>query len=184
LAGDKRSTEAAERYASALFDLALEGGALDAAARDAASLAGMLRDSVDLRRLAESPAFSAEQKSAGLLALADRAKLDGVLRRFLGVLAANRRTHELEGVLAAFSRFVAKHRGVVTAEVATVRPLTAAESKTLAAALKTAVGRDVVIEAEVRPEILGGLIVKVGSRMFDSSLKTKLEGLKAAMKGA
>jgi F-type H+-transporting ATPase subunit delta len=184
VAGDRRSTEAAERYASALFDLANDGKALDKVARDAATLAGMVKDSVDLRRLAESPAFSAEEKSAGFLAVADKAGFDPLLKRFLGVLAANRRGHELAGVLSAFARLVAAHRGVVTAEVTTARALSDAEKKSLAASLKQAVGRDVEIEAEVKPEILGGLVVKVGSRMFDSSLKTKLEGLKAAMKGA
>ncbi len=188
MAGDKRSTEAAERYASALFDLAQgssgDDKALDKVARDAATLAGMLQSSADLRLLTESPAFSAEAKSDGLLAVSDKAGLDPLLRRFLGVLSANRRAHELAGVLSAFTRLVAAHRGIVTAEVTTARALTDAESKALAASLKQTVGRDVEIDAEVKPEILGGLIVKVGSRMFDSSLKTKLEGLKAAMKGA
>ncbi len=184
MAGQKRSAEAAERYASALFDLALDAKAIDKAATDAAALRVMLNQSTDLRRLAESPAFSAEEKQAVLQKVAERAGFDPLIRRFLGVIAANRRAGELAAVLDAFAALVADHRGVTTAEVTTAKPLTDAQSKSIAASLKAAIGRDVEIQADVRPEILGGLIVKVGSKMFDSSLKTKLDGLKAAMKGA
>jgi F-type H+-transporting ATPase subunit delta len=183
VAGKKRSGEAAERYASALFDLARDAKSIDAVARDADSLMAMLAESEDLRRLTESPAFSAEQKQGALTALADRAKLNPLLRRFLGVLARNRRARELAEVLAAFAVLVAEHKGVTTAEVAAARPLTPAQTKELAAALKAVVGREVEMKIAVKPEILGGLVVQVGSRMFDSSLKTKLEGLRAAMKG-
>lgn len=184
MAGQQRSTEAAERYASALFDLARDANAIDRAAKDAATLRGMLKSSVDLRRLAESPAYSAEEKQAALQKVAERAGLDPLVRRFLGVIAANRRAAELGGALDAFARLVAEHRGVTTAEVTSATPLTDAQTKAIAASLKTAVGREVEIKADVKPEILGGLVVKVGSKMFDSSLKTKLDGLKAAMKGA
>jgi F-type H+-transporting ATPase subunit delta len=184
VARDPRSNEAAGRYASALFDLAEDAGSIDAVARDAAALRAMLDQSEDLRRLAESPAFSAEQKQAALLAVAERAGFHALLARFLGVLAANRRARDITRVLDAFAALVAEHRGVTIAEVAAARPLSAAQTKALAEALKAAVGRDVEIKIAVKPEILGGLVVQVGSRMFDSSLKTKLEGLKAAMKGA
>jgi F-type H+-transporting ATPase subunit delta len=184
MAGDPRSSEAAERYASALFDLAQDAKAIDAVARDAEALSSLLSASEDLRRLAESPAFSAEDKQAGLVAIAERASVHTLLRRFLGVLAQNRRARELGPILLAFAALVAEHRGVTTAEVAAARPLTPAQQKALAAALKSVVGRDVEMRVEVKPEILGGLVVQVGSRMFDSSLKTKLDGLKAAMKGA
>jgi F-type H+-transporting ATPase subunit delta len=184
--GEVRSDEAAERYASALFDLAAEGGdaSIDATAADASALKTMLAESEDLQRLVESPAFSAEDKQAALTAVADKARFGPLLRRFLGVLAGNRRAASLAGVLVAFERLVAAHRGVTVAEVTTARALTDKEAKALALALKSTVGRDVEMRVDVRPEILGGLIVKVGSRMFDSSLRTKLQGLKAAMKGA
>lgn len=184
VAGQQRSSEAVERYASALFDLALDAKSIDKTAKDAATLAGMLKSSVDLRRLAESPAFSAEEKQAALTKVAERAGLDPLIRRFLGVIAGNRRANLLAATLDAFAALVAEHRGVTTAEVTSAKPLTDAQTKAIAASLKTAVGRDVEIKADVKPEILGGLIVKVGSKMFDSSLKTKLDGLKAAMKGA
>jgi F-type H+-transporting ATPase subunit delta len=184
VAGDPRSSEAAERYASALFDLARDAKSIDAVARDAETLNALLAQSDDLRRLAESPAFSAEEKQSGLIAVAERAKLDPLLRRFLGVLASNRRTRELGAMLAAFAALVAEHRGVATAEVASARPLSPAQHKALAAALKSVVGREVEMKIQVKPEILGGLVVQVGSRMFDSSLRTKLDGLRAAMKGA
>ena len=182
--GATGSAEAAERYATAWFDLALDAGAVDAAADDAATLKAMLNDSEDLRRLAESPAFSAEDKQTGLAAVAEKAGVSPLTRQFLGVLAGNRRAHELGPVLAAFNVLVAKHRGVTTAEVTTARPLSDAQSKALSHALASVVGGEVAMSASVDPKILGGLVVKVGSRMFDSSLKTKLEGLKSAMKGA
>ena len=182
--GASTSAEAAERYAAAFFDLAKDAGAIDGAASDAGALKALLAESEDLRRLVESPAFSTEDKQAGLVAVAEKAGLDPLVRQFLGVLAGNRRAHELSEVITAFEDLVAKHRGVTTAEVTTARPLSEAQAAELAATLKTAVGRDVEMRTDVQPEILGGLIVKVGSRMFDSSLKTKLEGLKSAMKGA
>ena len=182
--GSSRSEEGAERYAAALFDLAKDADAIDATARDVESLKALLAESADLRRLVASPAFSAEDKTAGLVAVAEKAGLDPLVRRFLGVLAANRRVYALGAVIAAFEALVAVHRGVTTADVTSARPLSDAQSAALAATLEKTVGRKVEMRADVDPSILGGLVVRVGSRMFDSSLKTKLEGLKTAMKGA
>jgi len=181
--GASRSAEAAERYASALFDLARDAKAIDATVDDLKLVRDMLASSEDFRRLVESPAFSAEDKQRGLGAVAQKAGVSDLTTRFLGVLAGNRRAHELASVIDVFDALVAAHNGVVTADVETAKALSAAQEKTLADTLKKVVGKEVQIRTDVKPEILGGLIVKVGSRMFDSSLKTKLEGLKTAMKG-
>ena len=179
-----QASEAAERYASALFDLAREEGALEPVASALETLGKMLADSEELRRLTQSPAFAAEDKQAALVAIAEKAGLHALVRQFLGVLAGNRRARELAGVTTAFARLMAEHRGVATAEVTAAAPLSDAQRDAIARSLKRALGSDVEIEAQVKPEILGGLIVKVGSRMFDSSLKSKLDRLNASMKGA
>lgn len=181
--GASRSAEAAERYAGALFDLALDAKAIDATVSDLNLVRDMLASSEDFRRMVESPAFSAEDKQGALIAVAKKAGVSDLTTRFFGVLAGNRRAHELASVLDVFDALVAEHNGVVTAEVETAKPLSAVQEQSLADTLKKLVGKEVQIRADVKPEILGGLIVKVGSRMFDSSLKTKLEGLKTAMKG-
>lgn len=181
--GEATATEAGERYASALFDLARESDAIDAASGDLATLKAMLAESEDLTRLAESPAFSADDKQAALVAVAEKAGLSNLVRDFLGVLARNRRAFELVGVIAAFERLAAAYRGVTTAEVVSAQPLSDAQTRALADALKAAADGEVELSATVDPAILGGLVVRVGSRMFDSSLKTKLAGLKTAMKG-
>lgn len=185
MASDQASSAgAAERYASALFELARDSNALDAASKDLAAFAGMVGDSDDLSRLLFSPAFGADEKLKGALAVAEKAGLGELVRNFIGVLGANRRLGALPAVAAEFERLLAAHRGVVRADVVTPTALSDAQRDTLAATLKTVAGRDVEIEASVDPALLGGLVVKLGSRMFDSSLKTKLEGLKSAMKGA
>jgi F-type H+-transporting ATPase subunit delta len=131
-----------------------------------------------------SPRFSAEDKAAGLTALAERAKANATTVKFLGLLAANRRTGEFGAVEGAFTALVAAHRGLVSAKVTTAVPLTAAQSKSLAAALRTALGADPQVETIVDPAILGGLKVRVGSRLYDASLKSKLDSLKFALKRA
>lgn len=184
MAGAQAMTaDAAERYAVAAFELARDAGAVDAVEKDLDALAALIAASSDLRRLVESPAFSREDKARALAAVAERSRWGELARRIIGVVALNGRAGGLPLVAKAYAKLAADHRGVAYAEVATAAPLSDAESGALAAVLKKLLGRDVAVRAEVRPEILGGLVVKVGSRMFDSSLKSKLEGLKAAMKG-
>ncbi len=177
-------SESARRYANALFELAVETGQLDAAAADMAGLRDVLEGSQPLRLALASPVVSAAEKSGVLKALGDKAKISATTHNFLGVLAQNGRAYELLAVARAFDDLVAKHKGLLTAEVASAAPLSDAQTDALKAALKSAYGRDVAVRAEVRPELIGGLVVNVGSRMFDSSIKTKLAGLAAAMKGA
>lgn len=171
------------RYARALFDLANESKALDAVEKDLAALSTMLDESADLGTLVASPIYGRAEQSAAIAAIADAAKLNDLTTKFLGVLAANRRLNILSSVITDFGRFMSHHRGEVTAEVTSAYDLTGEQLKELKKKLKASVGRDVAIDAVVDENLLGGLVVKVGSLMVDSSLKTKLDNLAIAMKG-
>ena len=184
MADDNNATDAGQRYAQALFDLAKEQKAVAAVEADLKALKAAFHESADLRRLLASPAFGAEDKARGLLAIADKAKFNATTKKFLGLLAANRRASQLIHVIAAFEKLSAAYRGVVSAEVVTAVPLSSAQSKSVAAALRTALGKDPEISTRVDPSILGGIKVRVGSRLFDASLKSKLDSLKFALKRA
>ena len=184
LADDSKASNVAERYALALFDLASEQSAVAAVEADLKSLKAALADSRDLRVLIASPRFTAETKGAALAAIAAKAKLNATTQKFLGLLAANGRAAELPGTITAFQALAAKARGAVSAQVTTALPLTAAQAKGVAAALRQALGKDPEIETRVDPAILGGIKVQVGSRLFDASLKSKLDSLKFALKRA
>ena len=184
MADDFRTTEVGGRYAQALFDLADETGALDAVRGDLASLKAAWLESADLRRLAKSPVISADDQGKGLLAIADKAKFHATTKRFLGLLAQNGRAGDLPGVITGFEARYAKKAGVVAAEVVSALPLSAAQTKSIQTALRTALGRDPELTARVDPSILGGLKVKVGSKLFDASLKTKLDQMTFALKRA
>lgn len=173
----------AERYALALFELADSQSALDAVAGDLTALKAMIADSADLRRLLSSAALTREQQSKGIVAVAQGAQFGALTLNFLGVLAHNRRLDILEGAINSFLVRLAARRGEVSAKVASAQPLTQAQFDSLTASLKSAFGGNVAFDVTVDPSLLGGLVVKVGSRMVDSSLKTKLQHLKLAMKG-
>lgn len=181
---DAITSEAGERYALALYGLAEESGALSAVEADVATLSSALSECEDLRRAIASPVYKAVEKAAALKALADKLKLNDLTARFIGVAAQNGRSHDLPVILRAFKALAARRRGAVTADVVTADALTQTQLKELTTALKTALGQDVEIRTEVREDLIGGLIVKIGSRMFDSSLKSKLEGLRKTMKEA
>jgi len=172
------------RYAQALFELAEEAKMIAVAEDDLRSLKAMMADSQDLRRLIASPAFTAEDKGKGLLAIADKAHLNPMTKRFLGVLVSNNRVSALPDAIRAFEALSAERRGAVAAEVTSAIKLTAAQEKTIAAELKKAFGKDPEITTTVDPAILGGLKVKVGSKLFDASLKSRLDQLKFALKRA
>jgi len=178
-----RVSGAAARYASALYDLADETGALDAVAADLSALQKMIDDSDDFRRFIKSPVISRNDQSKGIAAIAQKAQLSPLAHKFLGLLAANRRMFALPGVIAGYRAILADRRGEATAQVTSAAPLTDGQVTSLIEALKKSVGRKVDIVSKVDPSILGGLIVKIGSRMVDSSLKSKLQRLKLAMKG-
>jgi F-type H+-transporting ATPase subunit delta len=167
-----------------LLDLAVETGVVEAVESDLSNLKAMLAGSGDLRTLIASPKFSAEEKAKGLTAVAGRAGACETTTRFLGVLTANRRTGALSAIIAAFERLAAERRGLVAAEVVTAAPLSKAQAKALAETLANAIGREPRIDTRVDPAILGGLKVRVGSRLYDASLKTKLDSLKFALKRA
>jgi F-type H+-transporting ATPase subunit delta len=184
VADEFRTTEVGERYAQALFDLADETGALEAVRADLKSLRAAWGESADLRRLATSPLMAAEDQQKGLVAIADKAKFNGVTRNFLGLLAQNGRARDLTGVIAGFDVLYARKTGVVAAEVVTAQALTAAQLKSIQTALRTALGKDPELSTRVDASILGGLMVMVGSKLFDASLKTRLDQMKFALKRA
>ena len=184
MANDSASSEVGARYARALLDLAVETGALEAVESDIAGLKAMLAESADLRALVVSPRFDAEEKAKALTAVAARAGASEITKKFLGLLAMNRRAAALPIVIDAFQRLAAARRGLTLAKVTTAVELTKAQAKNLAGALRAALGGDPQIETAVDPAILGGLKVRVGSRLFDASLKTKLDSLKFALKRA
>jgi F-type H+-transporting ATPase subunit delta len=184
VADEIRTTEVGERYAQALFDLADETGALEAVRADLKSLRAAWGESADLRRLATSPLMAAEDQQKGLVAIADKAKFNGVTRNFLGLLAQTGRARDRTGVIAGFDVLYARKTGVVAAEVVTAQALTAAQLKSIQTALRTALGKDPELSTRVDASILGGLKVKVGSKLFDASLKTRLDQMKFALKRA
>jgi F-type H+-transporting ATPase subunit delta len=179
----KGASGLADRYGAALFDLADERKALDAVAGDLRSLRDMLRDSADLRRLVRSPVLSREEQGKAIAAVAERAGLSPLTRNFLGLLAQNRRLFALPEMIASYLRRLAERRGEVTAQVLTAQELSAAQRARVDEELRKAVGRKIAIDVHVDPSLLGGLIVKLGSRMVDASLKSKLHRLQLAMKG-
>jgi F-type H+-transporting ATPase subunit delta len=167
----------------ALFELARDEKSLDAVSASLANLKTALRESDDLRRLVGSPLVSREAATAAIGGLAAAMQLDPVTTKFLGVLASNRRLAQLANVISAFNMLAARYRGETTAEVTSAHALAPDQVDALKARLKAQTGRDVAIEAKVDPAILGGLIVKLGSRQIDGSIRTKLNTLAHAMKG-
>lgn len=172
----------AERYARSLFDLALEGKSVEAVGKDLAQVERMLSGSAELQRLIESPVFSADDQFRAISAIADKAGLKGLVANFLKVAAKNRRLFAVPGMIRAYRQIAAAHRGEVTAEVTAAHELTAAQQAELKAALKEVAGKDVAVAVSVDPSLLGGLVVKMGSRQIDTSLRTKLNSLKLALK--
>ncbi|MBR46557.1 MAG: F0F1 ATP synthase subunit delta [Rhodospirillaceae bacterium] len=176
-------SDLAKRYATAMFDLALERGQLDRIAEELAVLRRLMAESADLTRLAKSPILSRADQGAAMAAIISRAGMSDLVQNLVGLMAQNRRLFALEGMIAAFQALVAEHRGEVSAEVTSATELKPAHLSAVKEALREIVGRDVALETTVDPDLIGGLIVKVGSRMVDSSLRTKLQNLELAMKG-
>ena len=173
----------AQRYAAALFDLADERKTLDEVASDLTQLRAMLHDSPELMRLVRSPVLSREEQARAMSALAERARLSQLTRDFLAVVARNRRLFAVPAMIEAYLATLAERRGEVTAEVTAAQPLSEAQRGALGEQLRRAVGRRVAMDIKVDPALIGGMIVKVGSRMIDGSLRSKLQRLQLAMKG-
>jgi F-type H+-transporting ATPase subunit delta len=173
----------AGRYASALFDLARDGRQIDFVGKSLDALGQALLDSKDFGELVTSPLVSREEAAKSFAALAPDLGLDAITTNFLGVLAKNGRKGELLNVIRAFRRLAASHRGETTAEIVTARPLNDDQLAALREQLRSRSGRDVAIDSTINPEILGGIVVKLGSQQIDASIRTKLNRLAQAMKG-
>lgn len=174
----------AARYAGAFFELAQEAGALDAAEADLKALKGAIAASADLRGFLASPVYDAADQARAIGAIGEKLGLGPLTRNFLGLVARNRRLFALEAVIAAFLARLSEHRGEVRAEALSAAPLSDDHLKRLRGEIEAMVGRAVLLDARVDPDLLGGLVVKVGSTMIDSSLKTKLNRMKSVMKEA
>ena len=173
----------AGRYASALFELANEQNQLDEVDSDLGKFQTLLDQSKDLNRLVKSPAFAAEDQERAMAAVMDWASIGATTGNFLKVVTRNRRLFASEDMIKSFRTLLAHHRGEVAADVASAVALTEAQLAALRDKLKSSYGKDIRLDAKVDPSLLGGLVIKIGSRMFDSSLKTKLTNLKVVLKG-
>jgi len=172
------------RYATALFELARDEKSIEAVKADLDKFDAMLSESADLKRLVRSPVFAADAQLKALSAVLDKAGISGVAANFLKVLTSNRRLFAVTDVIRAFGALVARFKGEASAEVTVAEPLSDKNLDALKAALKQVSGKDVTLNVKVDPSIIGGLVVKLGSRMVDSSLRTKLNSIKHAMKEA
>jgi len=171
------------RYALALFELANEQKQLEAVGASLASVKQALAESEDLRALTTSPLVGRDEAMRAIAATAGALKLDPITTNFLGVLAGNRRLAQLGNVIRAFNLLAARHRGEITAEIVSAHPLDDDQVAALKQNLSARMGRDIAVDMNVDPAILGGLVVKIGSQMIDGSIRTKLNTLAHAMKG-
>jgi len=174
----------AARYATALFDLAQETNAIEAIKADLEGFDALVAENPDLTRLVRSPVFSAEEQLQALSAVLDRAGIGGLAAKFLKLVTAKRRLFAVRDMIKGFRKLVAKHKGEATAEVTVAEKLKDEHVEALRAALKSVSGKDVDLDIKIDPAIIGGLVVKLGSRMVDTSLRTKLNAIKHAMKEA
>ena len=174
----------AGRYALALFELARDGDVLDAVAADLASLQGLLDESADLRRLIRSPVISREDQGQALAAIGKRAGFAELTTKFLGLLAEHRRLFALPEIIKAYGAMLAEHKGEVGAELVSAVPLSEEQVAKVKDQLSSTIGKQITLSARVDPALLGGLVVRVGSRMLDASLRTKLRQLELVLKGA
>jgi F-type H+-transporting ATPase subunit delta len=175
----------AGRYAGALFELALEEKAVDQVKKDLEQFDAMIGESADLNRLVRSPVFGVDEQLKALEAILAKAGIGGIAANFLRVITANRRLFAVRGIVRGYRQLVAKHKGEVSAQVTVAEKLSDEHLDALKTALKSVTGgKDIDLDVTVDPAIIGGLIVKLGSRMIDSSLRTKLHAIKFAMKEA
>lgn len=172
----------AGRYATALFELALEEKAVETVERDLNRFASALDAVEDLRRLVRSPVFTADEQERAIAATLEKMEIEGLTANFLKLIARNRRLFAAPDMIKAFRALLARHRGQASAEVTSALSLTEGQLRALQTALKAALHKDVQLDQKVDATLLGGLVVKVGSRMVDSSLRTKLNSLKQTMK--
>ena len=183
MAGDEPIVSGmAGRYATALFELALEGHAIDAVKADLDRFNALIAESPDLQRLVRSPVFTAGEQTKALSAVLERSGIDGLAARFLKFVSSNRRLFAAPDMIRGFQKLVAQHKGETWVTVTVAEQPTDAHLAAIKDALKAVTKKDVEIEVKVDPSIIGGLIVKLGSRMVDTSLRSKLNAIKHAMK--
>ena len=173
----------AGRYAAALFELAKDQRQLDEVERNLSALSQMLEQSGDLRRVVLSPVITTDDQAKAFNALLAKAGVAGLVGNFINLIVRNRRLFALKDMIKAFRAQLARERGEVSAAVTSAHPLTSEQMQALADTLRISIGKNVRIDTRVDPSLLGGLVVKVGSRMIDSSLRTKLNNLKVVMRG-
>lgn len=171
------------RYAVALFDLARDANALDTVAQSLSGLKAAIAQSPDFKGLINSPVLSRDASGKTIAAVASAMGIDPLTTKFLGVLAQNRRLGQLGAVIRTYETLLSNHKGEVRAEVTSAHPLDAQQIAALTQSLRSRVGRSVAVDAKTDPAILGGLVVKIGSQMIDSSIRTRLNSLAMAMKG-
>ncbi len=181
--GGQHST-VAERYAGALFELARASNQLDSVENSLDRFYAAMRENADLRRFIVSPVFSKMEQQQGLTSILKAMGMTGIVRDFLLVVAKNRRLFAVEGIIKAFKSLAAKQRGEIEAEIISAVPLTKTQAQDLTDTLRQRLGKTPKLAAAVDPKLLGGLVVKVGSQMIDTSLRTKLKNLEKAMKEA
>jgi F-type H+-transporting ATPase subunit delta len=185
LAGEEHFVSGvAGRYATALFDLARDANSIDAVLADLGRFNALIGESADLKRLVRSPVFSADEQLSALSSVLERAGIGGLAAQFLKLVTRNRRLFAVQDMIRGFRDLVAQHRGETTAEVTVAEAIRDDHIAALRNALKAVSGKDVDLNIKVDPAIIGGLVVKLGSRMVDSSLRTKLNSIKHAMKEA
>ena len=172
----------AQPYASALFDLARETGTVDAVESDLVAINGLVGQSADFARFLRSPVITGDEKAGAMDAILAQAGISATVANFLRVVARNGRLFALPVIIKSFRALAATARGEVSAEVTSAAPLNDSQVADLAETLKQKIGKTVTLEQYVDPSLIGGLVVKVGSQMIDSSLKTKLTAMKIAMK--
>jgi F-type H+-transporting ATPase subunit delta len=176
------STQLAQRYAQSLFDLALEAKSVEGVQSALNGFNGLISSSPDLLTLVKSPIFTSDEQLRAISAVLENAKLDGLAANFIKTVTGNRRLFALPSIIEAFNAIVSTHKGEIRAHVTVAKALSDAESTELKATLKAKLGKDPILDIAIDPSILGGLIVKVGSKMIDTSLKTQLNSLKNVMK--
>jgi F-type H+-transporting ATPase subunit delta len=175
----------AGRYATALFELALDNKAVDIVKKDLDQFDVLVADNADLTRLVRSPVFGVDEQLKALSAILDKVGITGLAANFLRVITTNRRLFAVRDMIRAYRALVARHKGEVTAQVTVAEKLSDSNLDALKNALKSVTrGKDIDLDVKIEPAIIGGLTVKVGSRMVDSSLRTKLNSIKFAMKEA
>jgi F-type H+-transporting ATPase subunit delta len=182
--GDGEASQAAERYAQAAFELALEANALDALEKDLAGIADAFRISADLRTAAGSPLIDPAEKAKAIVAVAQKLGLSPLGVKVVGLAAQNRRAAEIPQIAKSFAKLAARHKGARVVEIISAKPLSDAEKAEIMKGLQTSLGASVTATTSVDESLIGGFIVRAGSRQFDASLKAKLDGLKLALKSA